>query len=115
MILVSLGCSASGEFRSCEANGHAGFAQKGFDIVCSAISELLRTAGKVLSDTGDISVAFEAGARGKMAFHLENAEMISERTAIRLVCIADFVRTGVSSVAKEYPECVKLEEFRTDF
>ncbi|MBQ3825403.1 MAG: ribosomal-processing cysteine protease Prp [Spirochaetaceae bacterium] len=115
MIRISLGCSDSGEFRSCEADGHAGFAQKGRDIVCSAVSELLRTAGQVLSDTSGILVDSETGFRGKLQFGIKNPSDISKENAVRLICIADFIRTGISSVERDYPQCVQLKEYKTDF
>jgi hypothetical protein len=115
MIRVSLGCSASGEFRKCIAEGHAGFAHKGRDIVCSAVTAILRTAGQVLSSAKDISVVSEAVSQGKLSFCVEDDGVFSEKTAIQLCCIADFIRSGISSIEKEYPKCVKLEEYRTDF
>ena len=115
MIRVSLGCSSSGEFRSCVADGHAGFAHKGRDIVCSAVTAILRTAGQVLSGTKDISIVSETVSRGKLSFQVKNDGDFSENAAIRLCCIADFIRSGISSIEKEYPKCVKLEEYRTDF
>ena len=116
MIRVSLGCSSSGEFRKCIAEGHAGFAHKGRDIVCSAVTAILRTAGQVLSSAKDISVVSEAVSQGKLSFYIEEGDgAFSEKTAIQLCCIADFIRSGISSIEKEYPKCAKLEEYRTDF
>ena len=51
MIEVLLVCGKDGAFKSCNASGHAGFAAKGKDIVCAAVTELLRTAVQVLQKT----------------------------------------------------------------
>lgn len=122
MIRVRLERAKTGEFVSCEAKGHAGFDVRGSDIVCSAVTVLLRTAAEVLSKTGGINVAFEAEERGSMRFCLdgkdgvanasdffvENPE-ISAVTRASLVCAADFLEYGISSVAREYPDNVELD------
>lgn len=122
MIRVRLERAKSGEFVSCEAKGHADFDARGSDIVCSAVTVLLRTAAEVLSKTDGINVAFEAKERGSMRFCLsgkegavnasdfsvENPEIGAEMRA-SLVCVANFLEFGISSVAREYPCNVGLD------
>ncbi len=109
MTVVTLSCGKSGAFINCKANGHAGFSQRGSDIVCAAISVLLRTAMQVLSHDENVLLTADASERGTLAFSAE-VKTESLETEAQLKCIADFIRTGVSSVCKEYPEYVQLRE-----
>ena len=122
MIRVMLCCSASGEFRLCEASGHAGFARREKDIVCSAVTVVLRSAVHLLSNLCDlhkesVSIITEASSRGNLSFRIvaNEKEMVPLEVVIRLMCIADFIRDGVGSVSKEYPSCVQLSECTLDF
>ena len=117
MIRVMLFCSASGEFRHCEASGHAGFAKRGKDIVCSAVTIILKTALLLLSDisSDSISLITETASRGNLNFSIEVKNKLPDEVSIRLMCIADFIRSGIASVSREYPDCVQLSEHRLDF
>src|SRR5574344_867769 len=108
MIEVLLVCCKDGAFKSCTASGHAEFAVKGKDIVCAAVTELLRTAVQVLQETKGMSVNVETPSRGKLAFSVE-VYGGSEQTE-RLKCTADFIRLGVKNLAEEYPANVLLRE-----
>jgi len=108
VIEVLLVCGKDGAFKSCNASGHAGFAAKGKDIVCAAVTELLRTAVQVLQKTEGMTVKTETPSRGKLAFSVEDngCSMKIER----LRCTADFIRLGVTNLAQEYPANVQLRE-----
>ena len=108
MIEVLLVCCRDGAFKSCKASGHAEFAVKGKDIVCAAVTELLRTAVQVLEQTKGIAVKTETPSRGNLAFCVEDCGG-PEQTE-RLKCTADFIRLGMKSLADEYPENVRLRE-----
>ena len=105
MTQILLVCSQDGAFKRVTASGHAGFAKKGKDIVCAAETSLLRTAMQVLEQTEGVLVKSDASERGFLSF---SAEASGSRE--RLVCVADFIRTGIKSISCEFPELVKLEE-----
>ena len=109
MTVVTLSCGKSGAFINCKANGHAGFSQRGSDIVCAAISVLLRTAMQVLSHNENVSLNFEAPERGSMSFSIE-AKTENLETETQLKCIGDFLRTGILALTKEFPKNVILME-----
>lgn len=109
MICVELERANSGEFISCSAHGHSCLALRGNDIVCSAVTVLLRTAAVVLSKTDGIEVAVEAKERGSMQIKIKNCAEKNELLSATLVCVADFLEAGISSVAKEYSDNVKLK------
>lgn len=107
MTTVTLVCGKDGAFRSCEAAGHAGFAAKGSDIVCAAVTILLRTAADVLLGMDGVTVRADTGGRGELAFAVVRAA--AEKTE-RLVCTADFLERGLRSLQSEYPQFVRLQK-----
>lgn len=104
-------CDESGLFKSLSASGHAGFSTKGMDIVCAGISILLDTAMEVLLKTEGIVLEKEIACRGKLAFHVAGFESVVS-VEERLKCIADFIRQGINSLAKDYPAYVLLREIK---
>lgn len=104
---VTLVCDKSGCFRAFTALGHAGFAVKGSDIVCAAVTVLLRTALQLLSDAEGIAINADVAEAGKLSVAVTYAEPAMEQ---RLICIADFLRTGIRSVMSDYPQFVQLRE-----
>ncbi|MDR2574825.1 MAG: ribosomal-processing cysteine protease Prp [Treponema sp.] len=94
--------------RSCKAGGHAGKGQTG-DIVCAAVSVLMRTAACTLSDREGIIVRFEAPEPG--LFFLE-AEYEAEGRDF-LFASGVFLIEGLASVAEEYPNNCRLTIRRT--
>ena len=109
MTVVTLSCGKNGVLEKCEANGHANFSRKGADIVCAAISFLLRTEMQVLSHTENVLLTADASARGNLAFTAE-AKDGSLETEVRLKYAADFIRDGIRTLEKEFPENVKFLE-----
>ncbi|MBQ0052349.1 MAG: ribosomal-processing cysteine protease Prp [Treponema sp.] len=109
MTTITLSCGKNGVLKNCKANGHAGFSKKGTDIVCAAVTVLLRTAMEVLSHTENVSLIADASARGNLAFSVEvNGESLE--TEARLKCTADFIRDGIKRISTEYPENVSFQE-----
>ncbi|MBQ4377851.1 MAG: ribosomal-processing cysteine protease Prp [Treponema sp.] len=108
MISVALSYG-KGSALKCQANGHAGFSKKGQDIVCSAVTVLLRTAAEVLSHTENVSLIFDAPDRGIISFEA-SAKSEKTETKIQIECIGDFLRTGLKALTKEFPENVILME-----
>ncbi|MBB5217889.1 MULTISPECIES: ribosomal-processing cysteine protease Prp [Treponema] len=114
MTEVLLVCNSRGEFSAVCAAGHAGFAEKGRDIVCAAESVLLGTALDLLKNTRGVSVKSDTASRGTLAFSVEVSAGLTEEERIllgeRLKCTADFIRNGIKSVSEQYPENVQLRE-----
>jgi len=93
-----------GVLRACKASGHAGAGKAGTDIVCAAVSVLIRTAFSVLSDRKGLTV--RGGAPEKGQFWLE-ADYEAEGKDF-LFAVGEFLVNGLSSVAGEYPENCRL-------
>jgi Predicted ribosomal protein len=107
MTSVLLVRGSSGAFRSCRAEGHSGYAAAGSDIVCSAVTVLLRTVMQTLDDSAGIRLEADTSARGVLFFSAF-AERPSPETDARLVCAGDFLEHGFTSLAEEYPGNVEL-------
>lgn len=105
MIEVCLVSTKDGQLRSCTASGHAGYASKGFDIVCAGVSSLLRTVHCLLESDAGISLLADSSEPGSLAFRVQNCDRASE--ALLIHC-CDFLRCGIKLIADEYPDYVSL-------
>ncbi len=105
MIAVSLTLDIGGNFRSVEASGHAKAGARGEDIVCSAVTALLRTTLAALS--GELpGVVAESAGRGSLSF---SAPVTGEGASPLLRYAGLFLREGLSAVARDYPGSVDLK------
>jgi len=99
----------NGVLRSCKAGGHAGAGKTGSDIVCAAVSVLMRTAVRVLSDRPGVAVRYEAPEPGLLFLE---AEYTAEGKDF-LFAAGVYLIEGLASVAEEYPRNCKLTIRRT--
>jgi uncharacterized protein YsxB (DUF464 family) len=90
---------------SVEASGHAGAGISGEDIVCSAVTILLRTTLRVLDagtdPQGRPEIEAKTAGRGSLAFRVtafKEADMPLLRFA------GAFLEQGLGSLVAEYPE-----------
>ena len=112
MTEILLVCDENGLFKSLSASGHAGFSTKGKDIVCAAVTSLLRTTAKVLEETGGIQLSeTNFSERGNLAFCVHQTDS-SDLVTERLKCTASFVRNGLILLQNEYPEHLILRELK---
>lgn len=111
---ILLVCNTRGQLTGLSAKGHAGYAEKGSDIVCSAVSVLLAAALELLENTRGLSVKSDTASRGALAFSVEVSAALTDEEKLllgeRLKCTADFVRSGLRSVCRQYPDNVRLRE-----
>jgi uncharacterized protein YsxB (DUF464 family) len=95
---------ADGVLQTCTAEGHAKAGKAGTDIVCAAVSILMRTALSVLSNKEGISVRGGAPKPGQMwleaEYNADGKEFLS--------AVGDFLIEGFTSVAWEFPQNCKL-------
>ena len=104
MIEIEAVLDDSGALRACKACGHSGAGKAGTDIVCAAVSVLMRTACRVLSERDGITVRGEAPQPGEMwleaDYEAEGRDFLS--------AVGIFLTEGLRSVAQEFPENCKL-------
>ena len=104
---VTLVRDKAGCFKAFTATGHAGFAVKGSDIVCAAVTVLLRTALQLLSETDGVMVSADVASEGTLSMEVTYAAPEMEQ---RLICIADFLELGIGSLEAEYPQHIALRK-----
>ena len=108
MISVQLARAKDGSLASCRALGHARFAERGSDIVCSAVTVLLRTTMQALSETEGVFVRLDAPDRGALDFDV-SAESAPAESRAALVYAGRFLEAGLASLVREYPRNVELK------
>ena len=106
MTVVNLTFNSRGELLGCCSKGHAHYASSGSDIVCAAVTVLLRTTLQVLLESYGQSVQTDITTRGTLAFRV--AQEVQDRA--RLKYAGDFLRNGIKSLEIEYPQHVRLRE-----
>jgi len=104
MICIDVIVDETGVLRSCKAEGHAGAGETGADIVCAAVSVLMRTSVRVLSGRKGISISSGAPEPGRLWLELEYTAEGREL----LSAAGDFLITGLRSVAEEFPDNCRL-------
>lgn len=107
MTCVHLVRSRTGQLLYCRAEGHSGYAAKGQDIVCAAVTVLLRTVVEVLSKTDGVQLNADFTTRGLVEFAV-NKTGFSKKLDAELEFAGKFLEEGLSSLAQEYPENVTL-------
>ena len=105
MIDITLFLDNSGCLSVVDSSGHSGFAAKGHDIVCSAVSVLLRTVSRTLELEPSIEVAGKVEKEGE--FHLKLSLLdVSKRAWLQGV--SAFTVMGLKDLASEYPSFCKV-------
>jgi uncharacterized protein YsxB (DUF464 family) len=100
MIEIKAALDEAGILRSCEVSGHAGAGKTGTDIVCAAVSVLLRTAIQVLSGRKGITIRGDAPEPGLLWMEADYSEEGREF----LSSTGEFLTAGLKSVAGEFPD-----------
>lgn len=109
MIEIRLISRGEDEFSAFESAGHAGRAEYGKDIVCSAVTALLKTAVLTLmaaEKKGGLKLEIKAKKAGELSAKVEKPEK-EEKT--RLKHLFEFLTIGLISIQKEYPDCLNLQ------
>ena len=104
MIGIDVIIDETGNLSSCSASGHAGAGETGTDIICAAVSVLMRTLVRVLSNRKGISIRSAAPEPGRLWLEIEYTAEGSDY----LSAAGDFLITGLGSVADEFPKNCKL-------
>jgi uncharacterized protein YsxB (DUF464 family) len=89
---------------ACNASGHAGAGKAGTDVVCAAVSVLMRTTLSVLSTRKGITVRGGAPEKGRLWLEVE----YDAEGRDFLFAIGVFLLEGLRSVEQEFPDNCKL-------
>jgi len=109
LIEIEAVLDGDGVLRSCSASGHAGAGATGTDIVCAAVSVLMRTAVRALSGKKGITIRCEAPEPGFLKLEAE----YSTEGRDFLAAAGVFLTEGLASVVEEYPQYCNLTIRRT--
>ena len=104
MIEIEAVLENDGTLTACKASGHAGAGKAGTDIVCAAVSVLMRTALSALSGRKGITVRGGAPEKGQMWLE---AGYEAEGKDFLYAC-GVFLLEGLKSVAQEFPKSCRL-------
>ena len=107
MVSVLLRRKKNGVLFECSAQGHAEYAAKGSDIVCSATTILLKTTLLLLEKMNGVELQSDTSHRGVLTFSVKTIDSNAELEQ-KLVFAADFLETGFESLCREYPCNVKF-------
>lgn len=106
MTSVLIERSKTGVLLSCTAEGHAGYAERGSDIVCGAITVLIRTTLQVLSGLHAVNLESDTSRRGFIGFKVLKG--FPSEAEEKLKYAGDFLQTGLETLAAEFPDNLKL-------
>lgn len=109
MVRVEIIRTAKGDVAGFHARGHAGFARRGSDIVCAAVS--------VLTHTAIIALPRHAGVTPQVTADDESGDLscflpegLDAEQAERAQIILESMVTGLREVAREYGKHVRVKE-----
>lgn len=109
MIYVRLVSKGEDEFFAFESSGHAGNAEYGKDIVCAAVTALLRTGVLTLQNAykcGSFEVEIEAEGAGSLSASVVKS---GKKDAERLRFLFEFLAVGLLSIEEDYPDCLTVK------
>ncbi len=84
---------------SLKISGHAGYAEKGSDIVCAAVTALAGTLERCIQEAGEGSCEWKEGETCFTASGTENLRLCFET-----------IVTGLRMLAEEFPDYVTIKE-----
>lgn len=101
MIRMTIQEEADGWIRSIKATGHAGYAQKGSDIICAAITALMTTVVGALQDIVGIKpkALLEPG---HLAIDLEKRDRYSQQQGEQILTLMRTLELGSRQIEASY-------------
>ncbi|HNX76147.1 MAG TPA: ribosomal-processing cysteine protease Prp [Candidatus Rifleibacterium sp.] len=106
MIEVDFSVVSAGQV-ALKVTGHSGMADKGYDIVCAAVSTLVQTL------TGGLEKVLDAKVEGALvagSCDLSIRVPETEQQGLEVVC--QVFKFGFRKIAESYPDHVKLNSVR---
>jgi len=94
--------------RGFEAMGHTGFAERGSDIVCAAVSGVLLTALTGLTEV--IGLKCRVTRRDAKGYLKVTLSRTAEKSTLRdAELILEVARTGLARIADDYPAAIRID------
>ncbi len=109
MIKIDIRVDKRGCIKEINAKGHGGLGKKGSDILCSAVSVLIRSFGKVIYTSGAVKAEGKASERGSVYLMLKD---IPQEKVSWIQGMSTMVIAGLTDLEREFPENIRVNIFR---
>jgi uncharacterized protein YsxB (DUF464 family) len=107
VVEVTISEDSRGRLSSFSAQGHAGWAQNGSDVVCAAVSALLQAAWLGLTDVVGVEVN---GERSSGSLTLSWPKSARERADVN--AIVSTAAVSIEHIAAQFPAHVRAKRIR---
>ena len=111
MLTIRVVRGLDGEVIALEAVGHAGFDQRGRDIVCAGASAVVHTALLGVTQAVGLPASVKAGD-GYLELKLD-PERRPQGLWERAQAVLEAAILGAKEIARQYPRHVRVEELRS--
>jgi uncharacterized protein YsxB (DUF464 family) len=111
LINVTLWLDKSGCLYGIDASGHSGSAAKGKDIICSAVSTLLRTVSRLLEIEPSVELVGSVEDPGEL--HLR-FNLLEESKSEWLGGVSSFALLGLKDLEAEHPSFCRIHLVNSD-
>ncbi len=110
MIVVAVVFDGDGIIECVSVSGHALGLEKGGNIVCAAVTVLVRTAARVLEALPGVQVSGGPGERGEFELCIDG---VDKRKAGYVKAVGDYLLRGIKDLRDEFPgDCTIEEKYR---
>lgn len=99
-------CDSLGRFTGFHVKGHAGYAEEGSDIVCSAISVLTTTCVNALESVAGVQAEVRGGEDGFLEATLPQG--LTDMQMHDAQVLMGALHQGLSDLADGYPQYIRL-------
>lgn len=106
MVKIAVKLYKSGCLEKFAAQGHSGLSTPGQDVLCSGVSVLLRTVGKLVTLEKTVISSGRSGDSGEMYLEISSIPVGKE---LWLKGITDFFVRALRDLAEEYPDNMTLK------
>lgn len=103
MIRISIQQEADGWIRSIQATGHAGYAEKGSDIICAAVTALMATMVGALQDIAGVEPEAVLD-EGHLAISVGDKDRYSAQESERVSTLMRTLVLGCRQIEASYGE-----------
>jgi uncharacterized protein YsxB (DUF464 family) len=107
MIIIDIQRDKAGNISGFSCNGHAGYAEKGADIICAGISALTMSTVLALQQLTNLKLKIKKNStQGLLECYWSNIPAETEKTNI----IMQVMTIGLQDMAAQYPEYLRISE-----
>jgi len=105
VIQVEIRLDHAGALRGFSVSGHSGTGKRGEDLVCAAVTVLVRTAARLLKLQPDFGVHGDAPESGEMEVQIGT---VPAGRRAWLAGLTDFLVRGIEDLREENPQAITL-------